>query len=277
MSLTLSSYSERAYVLRGDTERHKAALAEIGGWFSKTISGGHGWIFSKARHGEKLKTWMAEHERVVDQPVSSGSNENGGAAAAVPVSAANRGGSSIIRINRLALEKKYRLAKAAEMSVVAVTPLSTDEAKVLDKSPEADSVDDEKDAAMADLTSSMDKMSIGRVQFALDQKFASDLMTLQIVYYGGYASTTVRSTFEQILPLIRHGLEVSCVTRRGRHTDNLMPSPSVFSWNIDQLVRFYSAGEYEQGFLNTIMENLRFIGENYPTVNELSQKQLSQK
>lgn len=45
--LTVSEYSERAIVVRGETKPHKDALRNIGGKFNPHLRDGAGWIFSK--------------------------------------------------------------------------------------------------------------------------------------------------------------------------------------------------------------------------------------
>jgi hypothetical protein len=49
MSLTVEDYSERAIVVRGNTQPHKDRFSEIGGKWNSMLKGGAGWIFPKSK------------------------------------------------------------------------------------------------------------------------------------------------------------------------------------------------------------------------------------
>ena len=45
-ALNITSYSEKSFVLRGDTKIHKEKIKEMGGKWNRNLKGGPGWIFS---------------------------------------------------------------------------------------------------------------------------------------------------------------------------------------------------------------------------------------
>lgn len=60
MSLTISEYSDRCFVLRGDdTKKIKEDLMDIGGKFNSSLNGGPGWIVGK-RTEKKLMELLSE-------------------------------------------------------------------------------------------------------------------------------------------------------------------------------------------------------------------------
>lgn len=66
--LTLESYSEKAYVVRGDTRPHSEQLKALGGRFNPRLKGGPGWIFSKKRSGEALTAYICADILGTDAP-----------------------------------------------------------------------------------------------------------------------------------------------------------------------------------------------------------------
>ena len=57
-NLTISDYSKRAFVVRGDTLDFRHDLNDMGGYWNKNLKGGGGYIFSKRRHGTLLDKFI---------------------------------------------------------------------------------------------------------------------------------------------------------------------------------------------------------------------------
>ncbi len=45
-NLNITSYSEKSFVIRGDTKLYKEKIKELGGKWNRNLKGGPGWIFS---------------------------------------------------------------------------------------------------------------------------------------------------------------------------------------------------------------------------------------
>lgn len=60
--LTYSHYSDKSFVVRGDTKDHKDKLAELGGKWNKNLQGGAGWIFSKNKMQNFMQTFSGATE-----------------------------------------------------------------------------------------------------------------------------------------------------------------------------------------------------------------------
>jgi len=45
-NLNITSYSEKSFVIRGDTKIYKEKIKELGGKWNRNLKGGPGWIFS---------------------------------------------------------------------------------------------------------------------------------------------------------------------------------------------------------------------------------------
>ena len=45
-NIDITSYSEKSFVIRGDTKIHKEKIKELGGKWNRNLKGGPGWIFS---------------------------------------------------------------------------------------------------------------------------------------------------------------------------------------------------------------------------------------
>lgn len=60
--LKLEDYSDRAFVVRGNTYEHREKLKELGGKWSPGLRGGQGYVFSKKRKAEVLQ-WMGPSAR----------------------------------------------------------------------------------------------------------------------------------------------------------------------------------------------------------------------
>ena len=56
--IILKSYSEKSFVVRGDTKPHKDKLKELGGKWNSNLTDGGGWIFSNTKK-EKVEEWIA--------------------------------------------------------------------------------------------------------------------------------------------------------------------------------------------------------------------------
>ena len=59
LPLTIEEYSEKAFVVRGDTKTHKEALMARRGRYNPNLRGGPGWVFSK-RHLENITAYISE-------------------------------------------------------------------------------------------------------------------------------------------------------------------------------------------------------------------------
>jgi len=53
--LTVEEYSEKALVVRGETQEHKEQLKELGGKWNARLRGGGGWIFSKKKEADVME------------------------------------------------------------------------------------------------------------------------------------------------------------------------------------------------------------------------------
>jgi len=58
--MTIEEYSEKAFVVRGDTKPHKDALSSRRGRYNPNLRGGGGWIFSK-RHLQNIQAYISEN------------------------------------------------------------------------------------------------------------------------------------------------------------------------------------------------------------------------
>ena len=56
--IILSDYSEKGFVLRGDTVHFKNSLRKLGGKWNKNLKGGKGWVFSKKFRLEKVRKYL---------------------------------------------------------------------------------------------------------------------------------------------------------------------------------------------------------------------------
>jgi hypothetical protein len=59
LPLTIEEYSEKAFVVRGDTKAHKETLMAKRGRYNPNLRGGPGWVFSK-RHLENITAYISE-------------------------------------------------------------------------------------------------------------------------------------------------------------------------------------------------------------------------
>ncbi len=56
--LTVTKYSDRSVVVRGDVETYSNELREMGGFWNANLYGGGGYVFSNARHGKKVRAFV---------------------------------------------------------------------------------------------------------------------------------------------------------------------------------------------------------------------------
>ena len=66
--MEIVDYSERSFVLLGDTKAHKDIIKEMGGKWNPSLSCGSGWIFSK-KNQDNVEKWMSEldHPRNIQE------------------------------------------------------------------------------------------------------------------------------------------------------------------------------------------------------------------
>jgi len=67
-NLILKDYSEKSFVISGETKNFKEELKSIGGKWNSNLKDGPGWIFSNKRK-EKVQKWL------IDEPISSESSD----------------------------------------------------------------------------------------------------------------------------------------------------------------------------------------------------------
>ena len=57
LNISITEYSEKSFVVRGDTEKHKEALIMLGGKWNPRLRDGSGWIFPNTKKDE-VKKWQ---------------------------------------------------------------------------------------------------------------------------------------------------------------------------------------------------------------------------
>ena len=65
--MNLSIYSDKSFVITGNTKDHKTYMKEMGGRWNANLSCGSGWIFSLTKKKE-MEDWLAKQQQ---QPQSS--------------------------------------------------------------------------------------------------------------------------------------------------------------------------------------------------------------
>ena len=65
--MNLSIYSDKSFVITGNTKDHKTYLKEMGGRWNANLSCGSGWIFSLTKKKE-IEDWLAKQQQ---QPAES--------------------------------------------------------------------------------------------------------------------------------------------------------------------------------------------------------------
>lgn len=59
--MNLSTYTDKSFVISGNTKEHRTILKEMGGKWNSNLSCGSGWIFTNARRKE-VETWLKSIE-----------------------------------------------------------------------------------------------------------------------------------------------------------------------------------------------------------------------
>jgi hypothetical protein len=64
--MNLSTYTDKSFVISGNTKEYRTILKEMGGKWNSNLSCGSGWIFTNSKRNE-LETWLKSIEK--DPPV----------------------------------------------------------------------------------------------------------------------------------------------------------------------------------------------------------------
>ena len=56
-NVQIEKYSEKSFVVRGETKEHKTQLSELGGKWNSRLKGGAGWIFPNNLR-ENVENWI---------------------------------------------------------------------------------------------------------------------------------------------------------------------------------------------------------------------------
>jgi hypothetical protein len=56
--MEIVDYSEKSFVVRGNTKEYKDKLKELGGKWNSNLTDGGGWIFSNTRK-DKVEEWLS--------------------------------------------------------------------------------------------------------------------------------------------------------------------------------------------------------------------------
>lgn len=73
-NLLATEYSEKSFVVRGDTQKHKDALLALGGKWNTRLRDGPGWIFP-TRLRDNYTTWFRT-DKLVQSPFQGVEREN---------------------------------------------------------------------------------------------------------------------------------------------------------------------------------------------------------
>jgi hypothetical protein len=65
--MNLSNYSDKSFVITGNTKEYKEELKEMGGKWNSKLTCGSGWIFSLTKKNE-LEAWLAKKTSSEPQP-----------------------------------------------------------------------------------------------------------------------------------------------------------------------------------------------------------------
>jgi len=65
--MNLSNYSDKSFVITGNTKEYKEELKEMGGKWNSKLTCGSGWIFSLTKKNE-LEAWLAKKTSLETQP-----------------------------------------------------------------------------------------------------------------------------------------------------------------------------------------------------------------
>ena len=71
INLTITDYSDKSFVVRGDTKIHKEELKRLSGLFNANLRDGAGWIFPKSKR-DVVERYISSGvvEKKVDKPTS---------------------------------------------------------------------------------------------------------------------------------------------------------------------------------------------------------------
>lgn len=58
-NITVSDYSEKSFVVKGDTKKYKDSIKELGGKWNSNLKDGGGWIFSNSNR-QKVDEWISK-------------------------------------------------------------------------------------------------------------------------------------------------------------------------------------------------------------------------
>lgn len=56
--LYIEKYSDKSFVVRGDTKHYKEQLSAMCGRYNPNLKGGEGWVFSTTRRKEEVTEWL---------------------------------------------------------------------------------------------------------------------------------------------------------------------------------------------------------------------------
>ena len=68
--MEIKEYTEKSFVVLGETKNHKDTLKELGGKSNANLKVGPGWIFSN-NHKEKVETWLNDMSSTQSRPTIS--------------------------------------------------------------------------------------------------------------------------------------------------------------------------------------------------------------
>jgi hypothetical protein len=57
ISIDIIDYTDKSFVLRGDTKPYKDIIKSLGGKWNSNLNGGSGWIFPKTKK-DKVIEWL---------------------------------------------------------------------------------------------------------------------------------------------------------------------------------------------------------------------------
>ena len=60
--ITITDYTEKSFVIRGDTKEYSRFLADSGGKWNPNLKDGAGWIFSM-KNKEKIELWLKSESK----------------------------------------------------------------------------------------------------------------------------------------------------------------------------------------------------------------------
>ena len=69
-NINVEKYSEKSFVIYGNTKEYKDKIKELGGKFNSNLKVGPGWIFSNIKF-DKVKEWLNEINIEIDETIFS--------------------------------------------------------------------------------------------------------------------------------------------------------------------------------------------------------------